>query len=59
LGRMKADGVVYFTDGEGPYPADPPKIPALWVLTKPKVFECPWGSRAQMIREATPEKKRR
>lgn len=42
------DGVVYFTDGEGPYPAEPPRVPTLWVLTKPQDFGCPWGERAHM-----------
>ena len=42
------DGVVYFTDGEGPYPEAPPRIPTLWVLTKPQSFGCPWGERAYL-----------
>jgi predicted metal-dependent peptidase len=42
------DGVVYFTDGQGPFPADPPAVPVLWVLTKPHDFECPFGERAKM-----------
>jgi predicted metal-dependent peptidase len=43
-----ADGVVYFTDGEGPYPERPPHLPVLWILTKPNEFKCPWGTRARM-----------
>src|SRR6185437_12156721 len=35
LGARKVNGVVYFTDGEGPFPAAPPRVPVLWVLTKP------------------------
>ena len=45
-----ADGVVYFTDGDGPYPAQPPPVPTLWALTKPADFACPWGRRAALHR---------
>lgn len=49
LARLDARGVVYFTDGEGPYPESPPKVPTLWVLTKDDgTFGCPWGARVQM-----------
>lgn len=44
------DGVIYFTDGEGPFPPRPPGIPVLWMLTKPGVFSCPWGFRGQLFR---------
>ncbi len=44
------DGVVFFTDGQGPFPKDPPRVPTLWVLTKPLDFECPWGDRARIDR---------
>ncbi len=50
LGSRKVDGVVYFTDGDGPTPADPPSVPVLWILTKPEAFTCPWGERASMVR---------
>lgn len=43
-----ADGVVYFTDGEGPTPAVAPALPVLWMLTKPSAFACAWGTRAQL-----------
>ncbi|MDB4991181.1 MAG: hypothetical protein JWN04_6359, partial [Myxococcaceae bacterium] len=43
-----ADGVVYFTDGEGPYPELAPALPVLWMLTKPAEFKCPWGARAKL-----------
>ncbi|MDQ3035464.1 MAG: VWA-like domain-containing protein [Myxococcota bacterium] len=45
-----ADGVVYFTDGEGPVPERAPTLPVLWMLTKPGDFECPWGTRARLVR---------
>jgi predicted metal-dependent peptidase len=50
LGRVRPDGVVYFTDGQGPHPERPPPVPVLWVLTKPESFACPWGSRARLER---------
>jgi predicted metal-dependent peptidase len=51
--RLKAldvDGVVYFTDGDGPFPTEPAIVPTLWVLTKPAEFRCPWGERARLTR---------
>jgi predicted metal-dependent peptidase len=45
LRKLGARGVVYFTDGEGPYPLEPPGVPTLWVLTKSPAFDCPWGER--------------
>ena len=53
LNAHGVDGVVYFTDGEGPYPEQPPPIPVLWVLTKPQSFGCPWGERAHLGTWAT------
>jgi predicted metal-dependent peptidase len=52
LGARKVDGVVYFTDGEGPFPEAAPAVPVLWVLTKPGSFRCPWGERAKLDRKA-------
>jgi len=52
LGTRKVDGVIYFTDGEGPYPELAPRVPVLWVLTKPGAFGCPWGERARLTRSA-------
>lgn len=46
LGAHDIDGVVYFTDGDGPYPKEPAPVPTLWVLTKPMTFRCPWGEKA-------------
>ena len=50
LASTRAQGLVYFTDGDGPLPDRAPAIPVLWVLTKPDAFECPWGARARMTR---------
>jgi predicted metal-dependent peptidase len=48
LGAHDVDGVVYFTDGDGPFAPDPPPVPTLWVLTKPSAFRCPWGEKARL-----------
>jgi predicted metal-dependent peptidase len=48
LGAHDVDGVVYFTDGDGPFTKEPPPVPTLWVLTKPQAFRCPWGERARL-----------
>lgn len=48
LRSQGADGVIYFTDGQGPTPQRPPPVPVLWVLTKPSDFPCPWGTRARL-----------
>jgi predicted metal-dependent peptidase len=56
LAARKLDGVVYFTDGEGPTPLVPPNLPVLWILTKPDAFACPWGERASMLRAKPVEK---
>ena len=48
-GCWVADGVVYFTDGQGPFPAQPPAVPTLWVLSKEEPFACPWGARAYIL----------
>lgn len=50
LRSLGAEGVVYFTDGQGPHPEEPPSIPVLWMLTKPGDFACPWGLRARLDR---------
>ena len=46
LGAHDIDGVVYFTDGDGPFSNEPPPVPTLWVLTKPHLFRCGWGEKA-------------
>lgn len=54
LGESDIDGVVYFTDGNGPTPHEPPLVPTLWVLTKPDAFVCPWGQRAWLRERERP-----
>lgn len=51
LGAQKVEGVIYFTDGEGPYPEVAPIVPVLWVLTKAGGFGCTWGERARLERK--------
>jgi len=55
IGREKPDGIVYFTDGEGPFPEAPAPLPTLWILTKPEAFPCPWGERAWLGRGPRPK----
>ncbi len=43
-GSSTADGIVYFTDGVGDWPAQPPSLPVLWVLVGDGPFDCPWGT---------------
>jgi predicted metal-dependent peptidase len=43
LGEHRPEGVVYFTDGCGPYPRRDPGVKTLWVITVPLDFQCPWG----------------
>ncbi|MFO0818375.1 MAG: VWA-like domain-containing protein [Pirellulales bacterium] len=48
LRSQQAEGVIYFTDGAGPYPPHDPRIRTLWVLSKPWDFHCPWGVKSIM-----------
>jgi len=54
LAAQRIEGIVYFTDGDGPAPEAPPAVPVLWILTKPEAFACPWGQRAWLGREPRP-----
>jgi predicted metal-dependent peptidase len=54
LAAQRIEGIVYFTDGDGPTPEAPPFVPLLWILTKPEAFPCPWGERAWLGREPRP-----
>ncbi|MEZ4328794.1 MAG: VWA-like domain-containing protein [Polyangiales bacterium] len=60
LAAHGVEGVIYFTDGDGPTPDTPPSVPVLWILTKPEAFTCPWGERAWLGRaplQRTPQKR--
>ena len=57
LAAHRPQGVIYFTDGEGPLPDHAPALPVLWILTKPQEFTCPFGERALLVRKAAPPPK--
>ena len=57
LAAHRPQGVVYFTDGDGPFPETAPALPVLWILTKPLEFACPFGARALLVRKAAPPPK--
>jgi hypothetical protein len=43
-----AAGIVYFTDGMGPWPAQKPEVEVLWVLVGDIPFRCPFGRQVRM-----------
>lgn len=49
LERHRADGVVYFTDGQGRWPTPAPPMPTLWVLIGDESFLCPWGRHVRLV----------
>ncbi len=57
LAAHRPQGVVYFTDGDGPFPDEAPALPVLWILTKPLDFACSFGARALLVRKAAPPPK--
>jgi predicted metal-dependent peptidase len=57
IATHRPQGVVYFTDGDGPFPDEAPALPVLWILTKPLDFACPFGSRALLVRKGAPPTK--
>jgi predicted metal-dependent peptidase len=48
LRRHRPDLVVFFTDGYGPAPAVPPRIPVLWCLIAGGRAPAPWGRVIEM-----------
>lgn len=44
----RADGLVYFTDGDGPAPRRPPQFRVLWCLTREGKRPMSWGSLTRM-----------
>lgn len=49
LRRHARDGLVYFTDGCGPWPSTTPPVRVLWVLTEGAPgFGCPFGRQVRM-----------
>jgi predicted metal-dependent peptidase len=55
LAAHRPQGVIYFTDGDGPLPERAPALPVLWILTKPLEFACAFGERAVLVRKAAPK----
>lgn len=53
LETHRPQGIIIFTDGDGPYPINKPPIKTLWVLTKPHEFNCPWGERVWLRTESS------
>ena len=49
LRRHRPDLVVYFTDGCGPAPAQPPHVPVVWCLTPGMQPPSTWGRVIQML----------
>ncbi len=48
LRQHKPDLVLYFTDGYGEAPAQPPRMPVVWVLTASGKMPVKWGRKVQM-----------
>jgi predicted metal-dependent peptidase len=42
------EGLLYFTDGIGPFPALDPGVATLWVLSGETPFGCTWGQQVRM-----------
>lgn len=58
LCKTQAELVLYFTDGYGPAPTEPPQIPVAWVLTRDGVPPAQWGRVIYMGRKpSTPGQK--
>jgi predicted metal-dependent peptidase len=48
LRRLKADLVIYFTDGHGPAPVSQPPCPVIWCLLPGGEAPAPWGRVVRM-----------
>jgi predicted metal-dependent peptidase len=48
LARLRPDVIVYFTDGEGPAPAQAPRVPVIWCLTPRGKAPVAWGRCVRM-----------
>lgn len=44
LKRLRPAVIVYFTDGAGPAPTTPPKVPTIWCLSDSGLPPAKWGS---------------
>jgi predicted metal-dependent peptidase len=48
LAQQRADLLIYFTDGYGPAPEQPPRQPVIWCLTKDGEQPAAWGKVVRM-----------
>jgi predicted metal-dependent peptidase len=48
LRKHHPDLIVFFTDGEGPAPAKPPRVPLIWCVTPRGRAPVDWGKKIQM-----------
>ena len=48
LRKHRPNLVLYFTDGCGPAPENPPRMPVIWVLTDSGQMPCKWGRKVRM-----------
>lgn len=48
LRKHRPDVLIFFTDGDGPAPAKPPRMPVLWCLTGHGSRPASWGSEVRM-----------
>ena len=48
LRKHRPDIVVYFTDGFGPAPARPPRVPTIWCLVPGGEVPVDWGRKIHM-----------
>ena len=48
LRKMKADLVIFFTDGYGPAPEQKPQVPVIWCLTPGGELPAAWGRDIRM-----------
>ena len=55
LCKLRPDVVVYFTDGCGPAPERPPRMPVIWCLTPIGDPPARWGHVVRMPRKEDPQ----
>jgi predicted metal-dependent peptidase len=48
LRRLRPDIVIYLTDGYGPAPDRPPRVPVIWCLTPGGQRPASWGRQVRM-----------
>jgi predicted metal-dependent peptidase len=53
LQKHKPDLVIYFTDGEGPAPEQPPRVPVIWCLVGDGKCPATWGKTIRLGRETS------